>query len=803
MLAKLNMTVPPVDLADDFSNLWNDVAAACNRVPPLWDLANYVAVNPFLGFASTPIAEATSIVEEGLAARVLPGLDFYREKWRKGELGDEAIQFAALRVGVDGEALRSVLSNDAQTMAFREVRLVQTFSERCDNAHGTSWRDYVNRSIARWCAVYAADGGTQWSDARQGKSLFASWIEAARVDRSLEIIGLGRWRAFMRQVPDDPKQAIEAMMVRLAVPQQNRIAYFYRLLGNLYGWASYFRRSSWQEGSDEPREVGELLAILACADAAVAEVCRKSHPANENTPVESESVRLALQEAVEDQYVNRLIRSLNPSPTTQRTTRPAVQAIFCIDVRSEPLRRNLELQSELVETLGFAGFFGVSLDWQASGEHSARCPVLLKPSFSLKSSPVQPTPFSSAATNYLQSAPSAAFSYVEMVGIFYGIKLTVDALTLGGRGQNVDHVADYKMASDGTGYGLSLDDQIDLAAGILKNTGLGTDCARIVLLCGHEGHSANNPHAAGLDCGACGGHGGAINARVAANLLNFPQVRKGLARRGIMLPDDTHFMPAVHDTSSDRVTFLDVERIPSTHAADLITLRKWFDQASAMVRQERAPNLRVDEVRPTILDKLLLKRSKDWSEVRPEWGLARNAAFIAARRVRSRQVNLDGRAFLHEYDAASDPDGSVLTLILSAPMVVASWINLQYFASTVDNEVFGSGNKALHNRIGSLGVVLGNGGDLRTGLPLQSVYGPDGTYHHEPLRLQVVVEASCEQIDAVVKSQKSVKDLVDNGWVRLFSIDPDSQTSYRCLPGGGWEAMRNDLPIDTSSTSGS
>ena len=123
---------------------------------------------------------------------------------------------------------------------------------------------------------------------------------------------------------------------------------------------------------------------------------------------------------------------------------------------------------------------------------------------------------------------------------------------------------------------------------------------------------------------------------------------------------------------------------------------------------------------------------------------------------------MKGRAFLHEYDAAKDTDGSILTLILSAPMVVASWINLQYFASTVDNDVFGCGNKALHNRVGSIGVVLGNGGDLRTGLASQSVHAPDGSWYHEPLRLQVIVEAKPERIDAVLNSQKAVKDLVDH-----------------------------------------
>lgn len=163
---------------------------------------------------------------------------------------------------------------------------------------------------------------------------------------------------------------------------------------------------------------------------------------------------------------------------------------------------------------------------------------------------------------------------------------------------------------------------------------------------------------------------------------------------------------------------------------------------------------------------------------------------IAARRARTRGLNLDGRSFLHEYDCETDPDDSILTLILIAPMVVASWINLQYFGSTVDNHVFGCGNKTLHNRVGAQGVVIGNGGDLRTGLALQSVCNPDGSWFHEPLRLQVIVEAGRENIDTVLAAFPNVRELVENGWVRLFALSPSGNDIWRRLPGGVWEPAR-------------
>jgi uncharacterized protein YbcC (UPF0753/DUF2309 family) len=232
---------------------------------------------------------------------------------------------------------------------------------------------------------------------------------------------------------------------------------------------------------------------------------------------------------------------------------------------------------------------------------------------------------------------------------------------------------------------------------------------------------------------------------------------------------------------------MDIHSLPPGHRRECEDLRAQLDAASAAVRRERSAALGVPSDDPARLRSDLVRRSRDWSEARPEWALARNAAFIAARRCRTRGLNLKGRAFLHEYDESFDHDGSVLRLVLSAPMVVASWINLQYFASTVDNDVLGAGDKALHNRVGRVGVVLGNGGDLRTGLPLQSVQSPDGRWFHEPLRLQVVVEASKSSIDAALAALPAVEQLVSNGWVRLFQLPRDQSGMARRLPEGGWE----------------
>jgi hypothetical protein len=296
----------------------------------------------------------------------------------------------------------------------------------------------------------------------------------------------------------------------------------------------------------------------------------------------------------------------------------------------------------------------------------------------------------------------------------------------------------------------------------------------------------NNPHASSLDCGACGGNTGEANARVASAILNDAGVREGLAARGIVIPADTWFLGCLHDTTTDVVHIFDPAGVPATHAEECDRLGAALKRATSLARLERAASLGIAHGPDT--EQRVVARSRDWAQVRPEWALAGNAAFVAAPRTRTRGIDFAGRVFLHDYDWQADKEFSVLELIMTAPMVVASWINLQYYGSTVNNQAFGSGNKVLHNVAGTIGVLEGNAGDLKVGLPWQSVH--DGSrFMHEPLRLNVFIEAPIEALNGVITKHASVRDLVDNRWVHLFRMDESGLVSHRYRRDLVWEVI--------------
>ncbi|MGC8073770.1 putative inorganic carbon transporter subunit DabA, partial [Salmonella enterica] len=86
----------------------------------------------------------------------------------------------------------------------------------------------------------------------------------------------------------------------------------------------------------------------------------------------------------------------------------------------------------------------------------------------------------------------------------------------------------------------------------------------------------------------------------------------------------------------------------------------------------------------------------------------------------------------------------------------ASWISLQYYGSSVAPEMFGGGNKLIHNVVGGIGVVEGNGGALRTGLPWQAVHDGEGL-QHEPLRRSVMIEAPRGEMLAILEKHADVR----------------------------------------------
>lgn len=769
------MFIQHQDFSPDLLTLIGAAEHSIRRVAPLFPLDRAVAVNPFHGMIDEPIATTAARLGRAAGISIFPERSTYRAHVDIGEIvrGDITAALAEVAPSKDLTETEVLAAIDRPTP---KPAPLATVAELAGRASGTDWPGLVVERIGAWAQGHFDEGQALWSVPADAGA-WASWRDWAMRDLTPEIHGLKGFAATVAATQQSHWRALGDACVVLGIDHAAAPSLFHRLLCDLGGWAGLGRYRLWQAELEDNRDttLSELLTIRLVWEQALHAAHARAVSADWDRTIEAHRqpvvptrehlIDAALLRAAEHASARRLDARLRNKETQPATAaRPEAQLVFCIDVRSERMRRAVERLNPNIRTLGAAGFFGLPLAHRASASDTteARGPAILAPS--LASTDHKPGAEDRRIAGRLgraiarfSRAAVASFAFVEAAGPLR-VGPLVDASLSRGRQVTAHGPAPVLTLDPGS------DAALDAAESALRSMGLTRDFAPLVVFVGHEARVTNDAQARLLQCGACGGHDGAVNARVLARLLNETPIRRGLRARGIRIPDDTVFMAGLHDTTGDSVALFVCDPVGDRYRQPARALTRVLDGAGALVRTERALTFPAapgpDE---------LCERGGDWSQTRAEWGLANCSWFVAAPREATRHLNLGGRAFLHDYDPAQDPDGTWLADILSGPVLVAAWINLQYYGARVAPSAFGGGNKLLQNVVGGVGVMDGISGQLRGG-PSEQSLSDAGRFMHEPLRLQVRVAASPSMIERALSRSPIIRTMVSNNWIDLATM---------------------------------
>ena len=663
----------------------------------------------------------------------------------------------------------------------------------------------VNIELIKWSSAFLDLGQSSIEMPNRELGFYRNFCDLAIFDKKIHQ-GMQNKKHFLQVLPEDAASGVLFCLHTLKIDKKDHLDFLTQNFAYLPGWAGYVKwYSEWQVSphsrNNFPINLIEYIAvrlILTC-------MLWKKIPLEKKSPFRSPIVddQIKVIKNNEQVYQDTLLRKLvKTSQDGEAIHRSEMQMIFCIDVRSEPFRRKLE-QKGAYETLGFAGFFGLAVRIHDSVHHHQKdcCPALIKPQYDIQTQmdgTLKEIENFTKRKDFLDSFAGAyqqlkynvvtPFNLADAMGPWCGIAMFVRNFFPGFFEKTLEKIKGqiqepikHKISPEPQGvFGIPHNDQVTIAMTVLRLMGLVKNFAKIVIFCGHKSTTSNNPYASALDCGACGGNHGDKNARLLAEILNQSYIREELKNHGIDIPKDTVFLGAVHDTTNDECEIFSNESI--TYPDLLAQIRSHLEE----VQQE---NMQFRSQYFSQPNQLGVDRTHNWSELRPEWGLAINAAFIVAPRSKTTHIDLNARSFLHSYDWTIDKEGTLLETILTAPMVVAQWINSQYLFSTLDNTHYGSGNKMTQNVTGKLGVMQGNGSDLMHGLALQSVNSAQDKEFHVPQRLLTIVYAPRELIMSIINRQKVLQKLFYNEWVHLLCFCPKTSCVYQLNTDKTWTEL--------------
>ena len=777
--------------------------------PSYWPLQSFIATNPLFNIIDEPLDKCLTKLGRSIDINGSMSINEYHQYYMNGQITLNNLEDASKEFLSDkkldqnynyllANALITPQVQNKLETAFNKSNHKSTvlYSKQIAKDKNFIENENIKVKIIKFLADFLDLGQAKWIMPLKSDSLYLAFREYSTAENKYICQSI-------QESPSDSIKAIEFLLGKLEVPEKYHEQYLTEILFQVLGWCSIIK---WlEERPDNPyiKSIATIEDVIAMwlnleyalklqrklnftihvnldqsSNSAIMETLKDYINNNEILKLLNRyTISLIWQRALELNYQSELMNKINSlSLQDKPQSTPLAQFVFCIDTRSEGIRRKLEFLGHY-ETFGFAGFFGIGFKLfdEETEACSLQCPAIVKPDITLVNQKQSKPGFkklSEAISSIFSKSKGGYFAPLilfDIIGSWFSMGLLGKTI-LPNKVNKLFKTSIEDIYSDKTiniynpTGGFNPETLAEKANFVLSAIGLKNNFAPFVIISGHIAQSENNPFQSSLDCGACGGNGGIPNAIAFCQALNDTNVREILdSKYGIKIPDSTFFVSSSHNTTTDEFKYYNLDSMSEQQLELFNTTTKDISEAGKLLRLERLKYLsgsnNVDV------------RKSNWAELVPEMALANNAAFIIGPRKLTHNLNLDRRTFLHSYEPEYDTDGEILNFIFNAPVVVGHWINSQYYFSSTDTSLYGAGNKAIHNVVGQFGVMEGNFSDYKIGLPLQSVSYKNKLVH-QPLRLLVVVYGKQSHIDKILAASPTLSSIFNGRWAHLKVIEP-------------------------------
>lgn len=790
----------------------NDIILRVKKyVPSYWPLQSFIATNPLFNLVDRPLDECLSELGKYIDIKGFLGIEYYHQYYVDGEISSRNLKVSIEEFLSDkGQNLNNkdelfrVLTNSAIQLDLEKIfdkfnkEPSILFSQQFIKDKHNAENENIKVKVIKFLADFLDIGQAKWTMPIKNDNLYLAWREYSIVENKYI-------KQSINESPLDSEAAISYLLDKLCVPEKLIEQYLIEIIFNVLGWCSLVK---WLEERPDnsyihrKASITDILAIWLNLEYALFVRYKLSFKIHlDLTPscdlliqdtlqasisskallglLNRYTISLIWQRAFELNYQDQLMGKLQtnlPMLSDASKSSPKAQLLFCIDTRSEGIRRKLEFIGEY-ETYGFAGFFGVGFKLvdEDSGACSFQCPAIVVPDVTLVKKGGGQSLLNKLQDSFVGIVNKTKNGYLaplilfDVIGAFFSMLLIGKTVFPESISKLFKVTTEAKYSSTSLNVyqssgGYSPEILAEKANFVLTSIGLRDNFAPFIIISGHLSHSENNPFQSSLDCGACGGNGGIPNSIAFCQALNDPKVRTILeVKYNILIPSNTFFVSASHNTTTDEFNYYNLDLMNETQASYFSDITNDIKMAGELLRVERLKDLKGNSD--------VNIRKSNWAELVPEMSLANNAAFIIGPRKITTNLNLGRRTFLHSYDPSLDDNGDILNFIFNAPVIVGHWINSQYYFSTTDMNIYGAGNKAIHNIVGKFGVMEGNFSDYKIGLPMQSI-SYQNRLVHQPLRLLVVVYAKQSVIDKILANSPVLASIFGGRWAYLQVIEP-------------------------------